>query len=488
VSRVWRGAPLWSKLIAGLLAVTALALVLNGLVGERLVRTYLVDRLDAQLAAAARPLADDPPEPRPDRRPVDLPSPYYVSLVSPAGRVVDEHWTPPDPDDPAPALPSLTRADTKALAGEPFTVAGWRVVALPLGERAGSVVVARSLDDTDAAVARVSTIGLITAIALLGALAACAYLVVRRLLAPLPGIEHAALAVLEGDAAARAPEADRRTELGRVGRAFNAMADELAAARDSEEHAIAIALLADRRQTTFVADASRELRRPLNSLRDLVDLSRHSAVTDPAALDDLIDRIEQEARQMGLLVDDLLLLARIDQQHPLADEPVDLSAAARDAAAAARVVAFDRAIVFVAPEEPVIVAGDDIRLRHVTTNLVDNAVAHTPPGSPVEIEIGRARRDGRSWAQLEVRDQGPGLSPDQAERVFDRFYRTDQARQRSGGTGSGLGLAIVDAIVTAHGGVAEVDTTSSRGAVFRVLLPLHADDRETRSLLPARVR
>jgi two-component system OmpR family sensor kinase len=486
---VWRGAPLWSKLIAGLLAVTALALVLNGLVSERLVRTYLVDRLDADLVAAARPLADDPPEPTPDSRPVDLPSPYYVSLVSPAGRVVDEHWTPPDADDPAPALPSLTLADTKALDGKPFTVAGWRVVARPLGERAGSVVVARSLDDTNATISRVSTVGLITAIALLGALAAGAYLVVRRLLAPLPGIEHAALAVLEdGDLGARAPEPDRRTELGRVGRAFNAMTDELAAARDSEERAVAVALQADRRVTSFVADASRELRRPLNSLRDLVDLSRHSALTEPAALHDLIDRIEQEARQMGLLVDDLLLLTRIDQQRPLGNEPVDLVAAARDAADAARVVALDRAIMFVAADEPVVVVGDEMRLRHVATNLVDNAVAHTPPGTPVEIEIGRARRDGRAWAELEVRDRGPGLSPDQAERVFDRFYRTDQARQRSGGTGSGLGLAIVDAIVTAHGGIAEVDTSSSRGAVFRVLLPLHDNgDREPRSLLPARL-
>jgi two-component system OmpR family sensor kinase len=487
---VWRGSPLWSKLIAGLLAVSALALVLNGLVGGRLLRSYLIDRLDSQLTAAIGPVADDPPEPSRDSTPVELPSPYYVSHVSPSGRVVAEHWAPPDPDDPAPALPSLTLDDTREIDGRPFTVAGWRVVAQPLGERAGSVVVARSLGDTDATVDRLALLSLVTGIALLGAIAAGAYLVVRRLLAPLPGIEHAALVLLEGDLSARAPEADPRTELGRVGRAVNAMADELGLARDDEEHAVGTAAQAKRRLTDFVADASRELRRPLNSLRDLVDLSRQRAAGDPT-LTDLVDRIEQEARQMGLLVDDLLLLTRIDQQQPLATGPVDLVAAARDTADATRVVALDRAIVLLAPEEPVLVAGNETRLRHVATNLVDNAVTHTPPGTPIEIEIGRIRRDGRGFARLEIRDRGPGLSPDQAERVFDPFYRTDQARRRPGGTGSGLGLAIVAAIVTAHGGVAEVDITSSQGATFRVLLPLHADDggdRRPPTLLPARLR
>lgn len=254
--------------------------------------------------------------------------------------------------------------------------------------------------------------------------------------------------------------------------ALAALDEELRAARVGQEEAEAAARQAERRLQHFVSDASHELRRPLTTLRGVADAFRQETATDPALLDDLLQKVQEESLHMARLVDDLLLLARLDQQRPLAAEPVDLVAAGRDAADAARVVALDRTITFVAGDEPVEVIGDETRLRHVASNLVDNAVEHTPAGTRVEVEITTTQRNGDLWAALEVRDEGPGLSPEQVERVFDRFYRTEQARRRHG-SGSGLGLAIVDAIVTAHGGIAEVDTSSPRGTTFRILLPLN---------------
>jgi two-component system OmpR family sensor kinase len=253
----------------------------------------------------------------------------------------------------------------------------------------------------------------------------------------------------------------------------------------------------------FVADASHELRTPLTSIRGFAELHRQGAVTDAEEVSGLLSRIEAEATRMGLLVDDLLLLARLDQQRPFRHEPVDLVVVANDAVEAARAVAPDRDVRLVtetpappaytpADEDPfvahdpgergglddedagdagVVVAGDEPRLRQVVTNLVDNALSHTPPGSPVTVRLSRTSLDGRRSAVIEVSDEGPGLTPEQAERVFERFYRTDTARSRARG-GTGLGLSIVAAITAAHGGTVRVDSQPDQGTTFRVLLPL----------------
>ena len=488
---MWRGAPTWSRIVAGLVALGALALAANGLVGVRLVRAHLVDGLDGDLRAAARSIGDAGlPEPGAGA----LPSPYYVRLVGPSGSVVDERWSPPSPDDPAPALPSLTLDDARELAGQPFTVddggAGWRVVVEPRGDRAGSLVVARSLADVDATVAYLGRVSLLAGIALLGALVAAAYLAVRRTLGAVTGIEDAALAMLNGDRRARAPEDHRHSELGHIGSAFNSMADRLLAAYRDQERAHDDARRADHGLRQFVADASRELRAPLMSVRGLLDAARREGTeppgpADPDAVGDTLDRIERESRRMGQLVDDLLLLARLDESSPVEGapggrdgKPVDLARLARDATDSARIVAMDRALVYVGPAagEELTVTGDEARLRHALANLVDNAVTHTPPGTKVVVSVSRTRRGDRSWAELAVRDDGPGLAPDQADRVFDRFYRTEQARYRdssgaAGTGGSGLGLAVVAAIVAAHGGTVEADVSAPTGVTFRALLP-----------------
>src|SRR4029077_4426472 len=197
----------------------------------------------------------------------------------------------------------------------------------------------------------------------------------------------------------------------------------------------------------------------------------------PSDLDRLMQRVEKEAARMGLLVEDLLLLARLDQQRPLARQPVDLLSLAGDAVHDARLLAPARTVdLSVQPGAAFLVIGDEPRLRQVIGNLMSNALTHTPDGTPIEVSIGSGTidplvPDSAPAATLDVTDHGPGMTADQAHRVFERFYRADQARTRATG-GSGLGLAIVSALVAAHGGVASVRTAPDRGATFRIALPL----------------
>jgi two-component system OmpR family sensor kinase len=231
-----------------------------------------------------------------------------------------------------------------------------------------------------------------------------------------------------------------------------------------------------------VADASHELRTPLTSIRGFAELHRQGAVTDPAEVSRLLGRIEAEATRMGLLVEDLLLLARLDQQRPLQHRPVDLVVVAADAVEAARLRAPLRPLRLEVPPAPpaggagpageasgVVVPADEARVRQVVTNLVDNALQHTPPTAAVTVRVSTQPGLG----VIEVRDEGPGLAPAQADRVFERFYRTDTARTRAQG-GTGLGLSIVRAIAAAHGGRVEVESTPGKGATFRALFPMAA--------------
>jgi two-component system OmpR family sensor kinase len=205
----------------------------------------------------------------------------------------------------------------------------------------------------------------------------------------------------------------------------------------------------------------------------------------PADLDHLIGRVEAEATRMGLLVEDLLMLARLDQQRPLNIAPVDLLTVAADAVQDARIVSPDRSIdLIVAPGTAFLVDGDEPRLRQVLGNLVNNAITHTPAGTPVRVKIASGTLDdsraGRVPAVvLDVEDDGPGMPPEQAQRVFERFYRADAARNRASG-GTGLGLAIVAGLVNAHGGTVSVRTAPGQGADFQVRLPLSPD-----ALLPS---
>jgi two-component system OmpR family sensor kinase len=223
----------------------------------------------------------------------------------------------------------------------------------------------------------------------------------------------------------------------------------------------------------FVADASHELRTPLTTIRGFAELCRQGVVTDPGSMAGLVRRIEDEAARMGLLVADLLLLARLDQERPLTLGPVELPVLALEAVQAAEAMAPGREINFEVTDKPqqLVAYGDDARLRQVIGNLMTNALVHTPPDATVAL---RLSAEPGNRVVVEISDTGPGLSEEQKALVFERFYRADEARTRRtdrAATGTGLGLSIVAAIVRAHQGAVDVISERGGGATFRVTLP-----------------
>jgi len=505
--RAWRRTPLWLQLISAMLVLVALGLTLTGGFGVRLLRSYLVDQVDEQLTAAVGLVGPDDMagvEPQPTA----VPSQFHVAVVDRRGTVVR---TAPSPlHESEPDLPEITPADAADRAGRPFTVdaaqgrGSWRVLALPASDGSGSLVIATSLDEVDATVKRLVSIDLLVGVAVLGGLALVGISMVRTALRPLAEIEVTAAAIGRGDLARRVPDHHPGTEMGRLSRALNAMLEQIERAFRAQAASESQSRRSEQRMRRFVADASHELRTPLTSIRGFAELHRQGAVTDPEAVSDLLGRIEDEATRMGLLVDDLLLLARLDQQRPLQHAPVDLGAVAATVVEAARAAEPEREIVLVTGHDgdddgdgegddrggerddrdgddadggdgdgdsgELVVPGDEARLHQVVGNLLDNALAYSPPATPVTLTLGRDERQGRPMASLEVVDRGAGLTPEQAERVFERFYRTDAARSRARG-GTGLGLSIVAAITRAHGGSVEVDSAPGEGSTFRVLLP-----------------
>ncbi|HEX6567507.1 MAG TPA: HAMP domain-containing sensor histidine kinase, partial [Acidimicrobiales bacterium] len=448
--RAWHRIPLWLRLISTTLVLVALGTALTGAFGVRLLRGYLVDRVDERLVAAMAEIErkgvsalDDPA----------VPSPYYVAVVGRGGTTtftVQSALAYSEPD-----LPPLTPTAVAERGGEPFTVdamrgdGSWRVLALALGDRSGSVVVATSLDEVDATVGRLAHIDLIVGLVVLGGLALVGVSMVRTALRPLAEIEVTAAAIGRGDLGRRVPDHHPGTEMGRLSRALNAMLEQIERAFRAQAASESRARASEERMRRFVADASHELRTPLTSIRGFAELHRQGAVTDPDEVTGLLGRIEDEAKRMGLLVDDLLLLARLDQQRPLQRTPVDLGEVARSAVDASRAAAPGRAITLATDGDDLVVPGDEARLRQVVTNLLDNALTYSPADEPVAVRVAPARRGGRPVASLEVVDRGQGLTPEQSARVFERFYRTDAARSRSRG-GTGLGLSIVAAITRAH--------------------------------------
>ena len=370
--------------------------------------------------------------------------------------------------------------------------------------QSGTLVVGLSLGNLDQTMAYLIRLDLIVSVVILLVLMIVGFAVVRANLQPLVDIEETAGEIADGHLNRRVPERDPRTEIGSLGRSLNIMLSQIETAFHAREQSEAAAHQSEERMRRFIADASHELRTPLTAIRGFAEYYRQrgglvahwnkeekatataSGEAGPGALgsgltpddlDRIMHRVEKEAARMGLLVEDLLLLARLDQQRPLARQPIDLLSLAADAVHDARLLAPDRTIdLSVQPGAAFLVIGDEPRLRQVIGNLMSNALTHTPDGSPIEVSIGSGTldprvRDSAPAVTLDVTDHGPGMTPEQAHRVFERFYRADQARTRTNG-GSGLGLAIVSALVAAHGGVASVRTAPDRGATFRIALPL----------------
>jgi two-component system OmpR family sensor kinase len=472
--------------MATVLGLATVALLLSGLIGGRLLRSYLIDGIDDQLRAAAQP-----PNPRlgaltssgietsaaGTASAAALPNPYYVSRLDRRGQVQSELASYPVKGS-SPTVRGLTLTAAAERAGEPFTTRStsgpgtWRAVALPLSDGSGTLVIATSLDDVDASVTGMHRLNLLVGVVALAGLGLACYSIVRHALRPIEQLEHTASAIADGDLGRRLPVDDPQSEVGRSARAVNRLLDQVAAGLRTRDVADVEVQRSRDRMRQFVSDASHELRTPLTSIRGWAELYRQGTVTDLEAVPDLLHHIEQEATGMARLVDDLLLLARLDQGQALTTALVDLGAVVRDAVDSARIVAPERKVQLVSPLEPIVI-GDESRLRHAVANLLDNALRHTPAGTPIDVSLMRVPGvdDSGDEARLEVRDYGPGLNQDQVSLVFERFYRTDAARSRGLG-GAGLGLAIVAAIIEAHEGRAEVESFPGDGAVFRLLLPL----------------
>ncbi|QYG92174.1 HAMP domain-containing histidine kinase [Iamia sp. SCSIO 61187] len=367
-----------------------------------------------------------------------------------------------DGDEVAPDLTAPALAELRP--GQLVTVPGvgadrFRVIARGAGDRAW-VYVGAPLDDVDASVRQLVLLEVAATAVVLGLLALVALWVLRLGVRPLKRMTATATAIGAGDLSQRVPEADRRTEAGELGAALNSMLTHI-------EEAFAASAASEARLRRFVADASHELRTPITTIRGYAELHRRGGLEDPEARSSAMARTEQEAVRMGRLVDDLLLLARLDQGRPLEAEPVDLGALAADARDDAAVAHPDHPVALDAAAGCTVV-GDDHRLRQVVANLVGNAVTHTPAGTAVTVRVARA--DDRRHVLLEVADDGPGMPPELAERAFERFARGDVARSRAAGS-TGLGLSIVQAIVAAHGGSVSLTSTEGEGTAVRVLLP-----------------
>ncbi|MFI9643624.1 sensor histidine kinase [Micromonospora sp. NPDC051925] len=496
-----RSVPLRVKLVAAVLTLVAIALVVISSLTTYFLREYLIGQVDDQLSGDTNGVARALKE---SRGPilVGIPTDYVAAQASSSGVEGPSRYSGLRPEE-LPAFPD-DFAGFSAQVGEPFTVRSqdgrtrWRMLYTDLGD--GRILAfGQHMTDVDLAVKRLIWIDMLVGGAVLILLASVGAAIVRTSLKPLVEIERTAAAIAGGDLTRRVPDPEEgqdcaTSELGRLSRALNAMlaqieaaftaraASEMAArtaeagARDAAYAALASEARARRseeRMRQFVADASHELRTPLTTIRGFAELYRQGAARAPEQTADLLRRIEDEAARMGLLVEDLLLLARLDRERPLALAPVELPVLASEAVEAARVVAPERRIELeIAPGSgPLVVHADDARLRQVIGNLMTNALTHTPPEASVTL---RLRSETGNVAVVEVADTGPGLAPEQAERVFERFYRADAARTRraSGITSTGLGLAIVAALVTAHQGTVEVDETPGGGATFRVRLPL----------------
>ncbi len=411
----------------------------------------------------------DPNRPQPQ---VVAPTGTYGELQDTDGDVVasvqlsDDYAQPDIPDD-------LPLPQGRSRIFEVGSVEGgtrWRVFAGPVDGRSGFVtVVAVPLDEVDQSLHQLILIETVAGATLLALLAGGSWLILRRGLHPLERMATTARSIRAGELHQRVEPADDHSEVGELGLAINTMLGDLEVAfaeRDATE----------RKLRQFLADASHELRTPLTSIQGFAELFRLGQ-DRPAPADGvdqteidlpvILRRIEEESARMKTLVEDLLMLARLDETREIESAPVDLSVLAADACTDAVAAAPDRRVTLDAPD-PVVIKGDRDQLRQAIANLMTNAIKHTPPGSPLDV----AAHLLGDRAVVTVRDHGPGIAGEDHERVFDRFWRADESRV---GNGAGLGLSIVAAIADAHGGEASVETVPAEdggGARFTLRLPV----------------
>jgi two-component system OmpR family sensor kinase len=479
-----------ARLLVGLVGLVAAGLVTVGVVTYTQQRAFLLQRIDQESSAATKQVShyldtqgvnvpsaagqgSNPGGGGPppfgggrgfggDASPT-LPSSTFTERLDASGNRVGYAWY----GGPPLAMPKLPKTIpiSDDLHLRPITVGAtqgsslqYRVLAVLTGDQPGTTVIAVPLGEVNQTLGSLLEIEGLVGGGVLLALIALAWWMIRLGLRPLDRIGETADAIAAGDLSRRVEETRPQTEVGRLGIALNAMLHQI-------EKAFAEREASAERLRRFLADASHELRTPLASIRGYAELFRIGAVDGPEDTAKALGRIEGEAKRMGVLVEDLLTLARLDELPELRRGRVDLTELARDAVGDALAIAADREIILAAPA-PAIVLGDPHQLRQVIANLLRNAVVHTPDGTPIEVAVAGDENE----ATVTVRDHGPGIPAEAGEAIFERFWRADPGRGR-GKAGAGLGLSIVASIVAAHGGRATAENAPDGGARFAVTIP-----------------
>jgi len=478
------GWSLRSRLLLATLVVVAIGIGTSDFVAHASLKNYLIKQVDTQLTGVANgsvgrlnragiePNAnEDDANGSPFRivRPLrGVPTETLVTLLDSNGNELGRLGGDITNSSQTMRFNGFTTAKVAATKGLPFTVKGvrdggdTRAIAQVLPTGLGSIVVAVSLAGVDRTLHEMTWLFLLISLIILVLIAFLSRFIIQISLRPLSEVEGTAAAIAAGDLSARLPDNNPKTEVGKLTRSLNTMLSRI-------EESFAVRVASESKLRQFVADASHELRTPLTAIRGFAELHRQGAVEGVEKTKELIGRIEKESIRMGSLVEDLLLLARMDEARPVSMEPVDLTHVLEECIASARAAGPDHPIT--ADIEPdIFVLGDNKRIHQAIANLLANARTHTPLGTKITVRA----KSGKDDTRVSVSDEGTGLSPADQKKIFERFFRADPSRQRSSGEGSGLGLSIVDAIMKLHGGSVSVESELGRGATFTLTFPIKA--------------
>jgi len=479
----------WSlrnRLVLATLALATIAIGASDLAATNSLRSFLIGQADSQLnevvqtsmlrldRAGIEPEVsgeeDDMNTLRPLRPLGGVPTTTAVTLLDLEGNIVGQVGGQFTNSIDIQEFHKLTPAEVALRKGKPFTIPGAdgqpdiRAIARILPSGIGTVVISVALDSVDRTLKGLRGIFLLISLIVLLIIGFVARSLIKLSLKPLSKIEDTAAAIADGNLSARLPEVNSNTEVGRLTGSLNTMLSRI-------EESFAIRSESENKLRRFVADASHELRTPLTAIRGFAELHRQGAVVGEEKTKELISRIERESIRMSSLVEDLLLLARLDQSRELTIDPVDINHLVNEAIASARAASPGYEITVTTTSDEVFVLGDSMRIHQAVSNLLANARTHTPMGTQISVEIAQNESD----VQISVSDNGHGLSQEDQTRIFERFFRADPSRARVSGEGSGLGLAIVDAIMKAHGGSVEVKSELGKGAIFTLHFPIKVD-------------
>ena len=475
---------LLNRLTLGVVLLSAMGFLASDVAAQTLMRSYLTQQMDSELlsvaggafprveragiAREARGNQSDNEDNEDDAPAVPLqsvPTSISLTLIGPAGIILGQIGGDLNSTEITSYLQSITPEQVIERANQPFTIeapqSDFRVIAQRLPTGLGIVVVAQSFEDIDRTLLRLQGLFILIGFVMILFIALASRKVITVGLRPLATVEATAERIAEGDLTARLPDLKPNTEVGRLVNTLNMMLGRI-------EESFSARVESESKLRRFVADASHELRTPITAIRGFAELHRQGAVTGEEKTKELIGRIENESKRMGSLVEDLLLLARLDQSRQMKSEPVNLSKLVLDAVESARAAGPSYPVNFNESDDEIYALGDNDRIHQVVANLLANARTHTPVGTKIDVSVIQSE-DG---VRIRIADNGPGLSEKDQAQIFERFYRADASRVRTDGEGTGLGLSIVEAVMRAHAGEVSVESELGKGATFTLFFPL----------------